>query len=288
MTVEVIEFTDPWCSVAWGTEPLLRLLHWRYGDRLRWRRVLGDLVRDRRAGRPDFDAESAAPKLADYWKAAYEHTGMTYPARLRWAPMRSDIAGQAVKAAELQGDDIGGRLLRALRESCFVYSAPADSLERIAAIAKTVDALDVDQLLHDFDDAEAAFLADRAETRQPNAHARTIDEKQWARGNAKPDGEGWRYVFPTLLFRGTGGEHTVAGWHPLDDYVHAMEAAEPGSTSDPCPDPTPAEAFATWPLLTERELAVLCGERASPPDDAVAYDWGDGTAWLAATARAQL
>lgn len=285
--MEVVEYTDPWCSVAWGTEPILRLIQWRHGERLRWRRVLGDLVADRRIARPDFDAARAAPKLIEYWRDACEQTGMTYPARLRWAPMRSDIPGRAVKAAERQGDIVGGRLLRALRESCFVYSAPADSLERIAAIGKTVDGLDVDQLLADYDDAAVAFAADRAETRAPNEYVLTCDEKQWGRGNAKPDADGWRYVFPTVLFRGPGGEHTVAGWHPLEDYLDAMESAVPGSTIDPRPDPTPAEALAEWPLLTERELHVLCGDGALAPDDAIAYDWGGGTAWLAPTARAQ-
>lgn len=287
--VEVVEYTDPWCSVAWGTEPVLRLLRWRFGDRLRWRRVMGDLVEDRRIARPDFDPGRAAPKLSEYWRGAYEHTGMSYPARLRWAPMASDVPGLAVKGAERQGDDVAGRLLRALRESCFVYSAPADDLERIAAVARTVEGLDIDRLLadHDTPDIAAAFAADRAETRDPNEYVRTLDETHWAKGNAKPDGDGWRYVFPTLLFRGLGGEHTVPGWQPWERYVDAMEAAVPGSTSGARPDPTPEEAFAEWPLLTERELTVLCGDDAVVPDDATPYDWGDGTAWLRAGATAQ-
>jgi predicted DsbA family dithiol-disulfide isomerase len=248
---------------------------------------MGDLVQDRRLDRPDFDAERAAPKLSDYWRSAYEHTGMSYPARLRWAPMRSDIPGQAVKAAEQQGDDIGGRLLRALRESCFVYSAPADDLERIAAIGKTVEGLDIDRLRAELASAERAFAADRAETRAPNEYVRTLDETHWAKGNAKPDGDGWRYVFPTLLFRGPGGEHTVPGWQPWERYVDAMEAAVPGSTNAPRPDPTPEQAFAEWSLLTQRELEVLCGVGAVVPDDARPYDWGDGTAWLRAGAVPQ-
>ena len=44
MVVEVVEYSDPWCSWAWGTEPKLRRLRWRYGDRLEWRTVMGDLV----------------------------------------------------------------------------------------------------------------------------------------------------------------------------------------------------------------------------------------------------
>ena len=59
-------------------------------------------------------------------------------------------------------------------------------------------------------------------------------------------------------------------------------------TSGPRPDPTPAEAFARWGVLTAQELAFLCGETAKPPADAVAYDWGDGLVWFsAADARAR-
>ena len=85
-----------------------------------------------------------------------------------------------------------------------------------------------------------------------------MQETHEGKGNAKPDGDGWRYVFPTILFRGPGGEHTVPGWQPWERYVEAMEAAEPGSTADPRPDPTVEEALALWPTATAHELDVLC------------------------------
>ena len=43
--VDVIEFTDPLCSVAWGAEPIFRLFRWRYGDLCNWRTVMGGLGR---------------------------------------------------------------------------------------------------------------------------------------------------------------------------------------------------------------------------------------------------
>src|SRR5882762_9631792 len=115
MLVEVVEYTDPWCSWAWGTEPKLRRLQWRYGGRLDWRTVMGDLVADRLEDRPDFDAARAAPTTATYWEKVYAHTGMPWPVHLRRAPRRSAIAGQAVKAAQLQSDAAGAELLRAIR-----------------------------------------------------------------------------------------------------------------------------------------------------------------------------
>ena len=51
-------------------------------------------------------------------------------------------------------------------------------------------------------------------------------------------------------------------------------------TEGPRPDPTPAEAFRTWPALALGELQVLCGADARPPADVVGYDWGAGEYWL--------
>jgi predicted DsbA family dithiol-disulfide isomerase len=269
-TVEVVEYTDPWCSWAWGTEPKLRLLRWRYDDRLSWRTVQGDLVADLRNERPDFDPVRAAPRRAGYWREVHEHTGMPWPEHLRWVPMRSEVAGRAVKAAERQGADAGRRMLRALRASCFIDCEPADDRDRVLALAARVEGIDADRLAEDLDSNEvvAAWRADRDETRRPNAYVRNLDETHIGKGNAKPDGDGWRYVFPTLLFRGPGGEHTVPGWQPWERYVDAMEAAVPGSTADPRPDPSLDEAIAAFGPLTECEEAFLCGHAPAPASGA--------------------
>jgi predicted DsbA family dithiol-disulfide isomerase len=272
MQVEVVEYTDPWCSWAWGTEPKLRRLRWRYPDRFAWRTVMGDLVADRQAADPSFDPVAAAPRTAHHWEHVHQHTGMPWPDGLEWAPRASAEAARAVKAAQRQSDSAGASLLRALRESCFVHCRPADNKERILALASevAVPGLDVDRLPEDFDDDETtkAFLADREETRRPNDHVLNLQEAHEGKGNAKPIGDGdgngkgsgWRYVFPTLLFRGRGGEHTVPGWQPWERYLEAMEAAVPGSTEGGRPDPTVDQARAEWPTLTERELEFICGQ----------------------------
>ena len=174
-----------------------------------------------------------------------------------------------------------GLFLRAIRESCFVHCAPADTEERLFALAATVPGLDYDRLVHDCasGDVAKAFAADREETRRPNDYALTLQETHEGKGNAKPDGDGWRYVFPTILFRGPGGEHTVPGWQPWDAYVAAMEAAQPGSTESPRADPSPEQALARWSLVTECELSILCGPDAAPPESAAVIDWGAGVAY---------
>jgi hypothetical protein len=241
---------------------------------------MGDLVADRRTNDPSFDAAAVGPKTAEYWQKVYEHTSMPWPVGLRWTPTLSADAGRAVKAAHLQSDAAGWALLRAIRESCFVYWEPADSVPRALVLAGRVPGLDRDRLEADLagDVVAKAFAADREETRRPNDYVLHLQETHVGKGNAKPDGDGWRYVFPTVLFRGPGGEHTVPGWQSWEAYVSAMEAASPGSTQNPRPDPTPDEAFATWPLLTDFEFSFLCGEGAEPPDGTISVDWGAGLA----------
>ena len=279
--VEVTEYTDPWCSWAWGTEPKLRKLRWRWADRTRWRTVMGDLVADRRTPDGAFDPVASAPKTADHWRHVHEHTGMPWPVHLQWTPSLSADAAHAVKAAQRQGDANGSALLRALRESCFVFGSPADTEDRILLLGATITDLDVARLRDDLGSAavDDAYRADREETRRPNDYVRQLQETHEGKGNAKPDGDGWRYVFPTLLFRGPDGEATVPGWQPWDRYVAAMETAVNGSTDDGRPDPSPDDAFAEWPLLTERELSFLCGPDATPPDGTTTVDWGKGLAF---------
>ena len=47
-TIEIIEYTDPYCTWCWGSEPVLRHLQEAYGDQLSIRFVMGGLVEDSR------------------------------------------------------------------------------------------------------------------------------------------------------------------------------------------------------------------------------------------------
>lgn len=283
--VEVIEFTDPACSWAWGSEPKFRLLRWSYGDRLAWRRVMGGLVPDRRAADPDFDPIAAAPRAAEYWANVTAETHMPYPAQLRHAPTSSIEACVAVKAAERQGESLAARLLRRLREACFVFCEPADNLDRVLSVAHGVPGLDVERLTRDIDspDVVAAYQADWEQTRNPNEYVRTLHEDQPGAGMAKQQDGRWRYVFPTLVFRGPSGERTVPGWKPYERYLEAMEAVAPTSTDAPRPHPGKETAFEVWPLLAETELAVLCPEDDSRlPLGAIPFEGGGGVVWMTA------
>ena len=289
--VEVVEFTDPGCSWAWGSEPTLRRLRWRYGHALRWRRVMGGLVGDlgRYLGVEDFDPEAAAPSFARYWASVSATTGMPHPAALRWMYRSTEPACLAVKAAELQGEAVAARVLRRLREATFVFGEPPDTAGRIQRALSGVTDLDPARLGAEEETmVRVRFRADWEETRAPAPEVLTLEEEGEGAGRAKHSEGHWRYVFPTVVFRGPAGERIVPGWKPYERYADALAAVAPAAVTAPRPDPTPEEAFATWGALAERELLVLCGAGATPPAGTVAVDLGGGVYFLAAAeARAR-
>lgn len=280
--VEVVEYTDAVCSTAWGAEPLLRRLDWRHGHSLTWRKVMGGLVGDAATGKDSWDRVSAAEPMRDYWKRVWKLTGMPYPNPMHLMLQSTDPLGAAVKAAELQGPDVAERVLRRFREQIFIFGLGPQTPDEFAAATEGVPGLDqarwrADQVLPE---VAAAYRADWTETRDPNDFVRNLKHDSPMNGELKHSEGHDRYALPTLIFRGPGGEHTAAGWVSYDEYEAALEAAMPGATADPRPDPTPEQALARWGVLTGQELAFLCGEDAPPPADAVAYDWGDGMVWF--------
>jgi protein-disulfide isomerase-like protein with CxxC motif len=284
--VEAVEYTDAVCSTAWGAEPLLRRLEWRHGHHLKWRKVMGGLVGDaaKSSGRADWDRVGAAKPMQAYWKRVWALTGMPYPHPMRLMLQSTDPLGAAVKAAERQGPDVAERVLRRFREQIFVFGIGPQTPDEFAAA--TVGVVGLDQARWRADqkrpEVATAYRADWKETREPNDYVRHLKHDGPMNGELKHSEGHDRYALPTVIFKGPGGEHTVAGWVPYEDYVAGLEAALPGATTDPRPDPTPDQAFARWGMLTARELAFLCGEDAKAPADAIAYDWGDGVVYFSA------
>ncbi len=289
--VEVVEYTDPICSWAWGTEPKLRLLQWRHGHRITWRVVMGGLVGDASRRRDDWDPVLAAGPMSAYWRQTSACTAQPYPRPMHRMARSTDPAGRAVKAALVQGPEVAARVLRRLRESTFVFGVTPATDEEFAIAAAGVPGLDMGAWLQALAQpaSEAAYRADWEETRRPNHHVRTLQGDYVGIGRLMHSEGHDRYAFPTLLMRGSGGEHTVPGWMPYSAYEDALEAAVPGSTADPRADPTVAEAFAQWGVLTENEMALICGVRGAGvalPVEVVAHFWGAGLVYFTASEAA--
>lgn len=281
--VDVIEFTDPGCSWAWGSEPKMRLLRHRYGARVRWRRVIGGLVEDMAVATEGFDPVGSVPRWREYWRKVSTYTGAPWPEKLTRMYTSTFPACRMAKAAERQGDEVAEHVLRRLREATFVLGEPPDGDASIEAAVVGVPGLDVERLMADAGsvEVEIAFRAGWEETRDPDPYVIGLDDPGEGSGRAKRDGDRRRYVFPTLVVSGPGGRTVVPGWKPLDDYVRALEVASPGVTGGPPPDLPPAEYLDVWRTATDADFDACCAG-AQAPGGARWIESGGGRLWLSA------
>lgn len=284
--VEVIEYTDPLCSIAWGTEPFKRKLEWRFADKLSWRPVLAGLCKDNSTVKmfQPWDPYEAGQMYLKVWKRVTGITGMPYPEDLRYMALTTDPPCQLVKAAALQGADIADKVLRRFRESVFLYGTPVDSINQAAAALEGVPGLDIDRLLADVetDDVVAAYLADWEETREPNDYVRGLadTETDHLKGGMMFSEGHERYNLPTFIFRGPAGERTVPGYRPYEEYEAALEAVSPGITRQAKADPTPDQALEKWSTMTSQEIETVCVAESNDPTNATRVECGGAHVWL--------
>ncbi len=280
--MDVIEYTDAMCSWAWGTEPKLRLLRWRFEDQIdNWRYVMGHLVEDEHM--PDRDPVKQAPKLQDYWKVVCDQTGMPRPDPLRRSTTGSRASGLAVKAAQQLGDEEAQQVLRRMRQATFIDGEPADTIERALDACRDIPGLDVEALADSIesDAVLKEYENDTDETRKPNSYVLELEGDRPGIGRAREAKDGrMRFVFPTIVVRSGDDESTVPGWMPYEDYERALFAAGAEPTERTGSHPTPAEAFDRWPTLAEHEFHFLCGPDASPPSGVARRSWNGGTLFV--------
>ena len=122
--VEVVEYTDPYCTWCWGSEPILRKIQERYGEQVEITFKMGGLVAD--IG-DFFDplnlivGEGIFEQVAALWEDASRRHGMpvdsrvfrdlvgefrsTYPANIAYKAAQM----QSQELAEIPQEDEGGR-----------------------------------------------------------------------------------------------------------------------------------------------------------------------------------
>lgn len=277
--VEVVEYTDPLCPWAWGSEPAFRWLRAVLGGRGTWRRAYAILFDTDDDPAPDPAAEAAW--YARYIAEVCGHTGAPHAERLDRVALSSWPASLAARAAEAQGAEVAEQVLRRLRESEFVLGAPADTGPRVRACLQGVPGLDLQRLDADAESAAVAATvrADHAEARDPLPEVLELVGPQPHPGGAKElDGGQRRYALPTLLLRGPAGCRVVPGWRPPQAYAEALRQVCPGPWE--APERLPADrALEVHRSLTVRELELLTPD-GRPPAGAVRVETAGGPLWL--------
>ncbi|WP_327398794.1 DsbA family protein [Streptomyces sp. NBC_01288] len=270
--LEIVEFTDPLCPWAWGSEPVFRRLRATLAghSQVRWRRVYCILFDHDDDPAPDPAAETAW--YARYVEDISAHTHAPRALRLSRVAASSWPASLVAKAGEAQGAQVADRVLRRLRESVFVLGEPADTPESALAAVSGVPGLDVDRLATDAASPEvlAQVRADHAEARRPVDEVLSVrgcDSPHPGTAKETPDGQ-HRYALPTLLVRTAAGEHrAVPGWRPYEEYVSALNELSPGllpmpTTPNSGPRPMPATPNSGLPPTP---TTVNPGQPPAPP-----------------------
>ncbi len=135
MSVDVIHFTDPACPWAYSAEPDLNALRYRYGTGLRWRRVMIGLAETHE----QYDARGYRPENSARSRTSFARRfGMPFRFEARSRNLGTGLPCRAVKAAELQDDDLAEALLRALRFGYFATPLVMDTEDAIRTQAETV------------------------------------------------------------------------------------------------------------------------------------------------------
>jgi predicted DsbA family dithiol-disulfide isomerase len=166
--IELIIYSDPYCTWCWGSEPVLRKIQEVYGDQVRLVYRMGGLVEDtarfrdplNRIGGPGMHRQ-----VAEHWRQAASRHGMPVDADA-FIDFASEFRSTwptciAYKAAELQDPALAGKYLRRLREGAAAEHLPIHRIEVQADLAEEVG-LDRQRLLADIDSgsAEQAFRDD--------------------------------------------------------------------------------------------------------------------------------
>lgn len=210
-TIEIVEYTDPYCTWCWGSEPVLRHLKEAYRDQLSIRFVMGGLVEDSTSfsdpmngiGGPDW-----LQPIADHWVEASQRHGMPVEVAnfVKTSFTSTWPSNIAYEAAKLQDETLANRYLRRLREVAATEGGGLDRVDLLADIAQEMG-LDRDRFLTDFGGrAEDEFTRDRLECRQRDVHG-----------------------FPTFLIVVDGKERLARGWRTFEQIAGLIDllAGEP-------------------------------------------------------------
>lgn len=246
--LEIVVFTDPYCSWCWATEPMILTMMEKYRDQIHFRYVFGGLIQDF----DDFyDAENDirdAAATKPHWKMVSERTGQPIDENL-WediAPIRHFStwpANIAAKAAYLQSEEIGFRYLRRLRRAALTERKIISDEAVYMKLAEETEGLDIEQFRKDIESGKAKeeFMKD-----QEICIA-------------------WRtFAFPTMLIHqaGVDVEHMnrqnaayVSGHRTMETYDHVIHTLCPKIKEYPVR--SEQQLLEVYGPLTDRELGQI-------------------------------
>ncbi|MCT8140388.1 DsbA family protein [Anaerobacillus sp. CMMVII] len=142
--LEIYTFIDPLCPECWALEPILKKLQMQYCKYFTIRYIIGGKLRC-------CNEKVSNKDMAESWEKTAKRNGMSVDGDI-WLenPIASPFAASiAIKAAELQGKQVGIRYLRKLRELLFLNKQDISKEEVLLECAKSIDGLDLTEFKND-------------------------------------------------------------------------------------------------------------------------------------------
>jgi 2-hydroxychromene-2-carboxylate isomerase len=251
--IDATLYTDPACPWAYSANPALRVLEWRYGDRLAWRLVTIGLREDAsRLIERGYDPGRAALRQMRFRR----HYGMPFALEPKERAAGTGRGCRAVVAARLLDPGSEWRVLRALALANFTTPLLLDETERIRDALRGLAGVDADAIADRVDDDEVveAYERDRAEARTA---AGTAAESQ---GKTSTSDGPVRFTAPSIVFEHDGRRLVAGGWQPMLAYDVLIANLDPSLRGAPPPE-TPEPLLERFPDgLTTAEVAALLAE----------------------------
>ena len=264
--IEIQHFSDPGCPWAWSASPHLSVLHWRYGDQLRWRLVMIGLTEHGgEYERRGYTAEGMARGFR-----TFRRRGMPFATLPRQHVHGTWPMCRAVVAARLTVPEREWSVFRALQFAQFTTTLDLETEEGIRAALERVPGVDVDALMEAAwsPEVEAAFAADRAEARTAEG---TPTEFQ-GKSATTPDGL-VRYTAPSLVFTTADGRRLEAGGFQSTEAYDVVIANLDTTLRRRPPAEDAGEVLAAFPDgVTTAEVAAVMAPSNTPPDLGAAED----------------
>ncbi|MGI9090925.1 MAG: DsbA family oxidoreductase [Gemmatimonadaceae bacterium] len=252
--MQITYYTDPLCSWSWAFEPVYRRLRYEFGDRIRWRNRMGGMIPGWSNYSDPLNDVGGPSHMGPQWLEVSRTSGMPIDPYV-WhddPPGSSYPACVAVKAAELQGAELGDRYLRRAREAVMLQRRNIARRDVLLAIAEELAAstdpsvanggfFDVVKFTGDLDgEAMEAFRQDVHEARYHGIGR-----------------------FPTLVVT-RAGQHGVVtvGYRPYELMREIIAHVAPDVVPER-PAPLASEYTRYWRdsggSMTEDEIQLACG-----------------------------
>jgi 2-hydroxychromene-2-carboxylate isomerase len=251
-------YNDPACPWAYSANPAFRVVEWRYGAQLDWRLVLIGLTESAE----QYVARGYTPLRGALGQTRFRRYGMPLSPAPKARVSATARACRAAVAARLLDRGSEWRVFRALQLANFTSSILLDEDKDIAAVLRSLHAVEADAIVSRLDDPEVtdAYQRDKAETRTVAGSAAELQGK-----TAQTDGP-VRFTAPSLIFERDGQRLIAGGFQPIEAYDVLVANLDPGLERQPAPD-TPAPLLARFPDgLTTQEVAVLLVNGNDPVD----------------------